>query len=64
MDVLTAETLRSDLIVLWSAQYRMAEVWAAVVCGTGLSMTVYGLVTWAEGRATPWASLDTRMGSR
>jgi ABC-type nitrate/sulfonate/bicarbonate transport system permease component len=60
VSALVAEWVAADhglgyLIVLWSTQYRMAEVWAAVIVGTALSMSVYGLMVLAERAATPWA---------
>jgi ABC-type nitrate/sulfonate/bicarbonate transport system permease component len=44
------------LIVFCSSQYRVAEVWAAVLIGTALSMALYALVAALEARATPWLS--------
>jgi ABC-type nitrate/sulfonate/bicarbonate transport system permease component len=60
VSAIVAEWVAADhglgyLIVLWSTQYRMAEVWAAVLLGTMLSMTLYGLVSLAERAAMPWA---------
>ena len=60
VSALVAEWVAADhglgyLIVLWSSQYRMPDVWAAVLVGTALSMAVYGLVVWCERVATPWA---------
>jgi NitT/TauT family transport system permease protein len=61
VSALVAEWVAADhglgyLIVLWSTQYRMAEVWAAVLTGTALSMAMYGLAVLAEWSATPWAA--------
>jgi ABC-type nitrate/sulfonate/bicarbonate transport system permease component len=42
------------LIVLYGSQYRMPQVWAAVLIGTAISMLVYGLVVLAEARVAPW----------
>jgi ABC-type nitrate/sulfonate/bicarbonate transport system permease component len=42
------------LIVFCSSQYRVAEVWAAVLIGTALSMALYALVAALEARMTPW----------
>jgi ABC-type nitrate/sulfonate/bicarbonate transport system permease component len=63
---LVAEWVSADhglgyLIVYWSAQYKMAEVWTAVITGTAMSMAMYGLATLAERAATPW--LVAREGS-
>lgn len=44
------------LIVLYGSQYRMPQVWAAVLIGTVVSMLVYGLVVLAEARVAPWLS--------
>ncbi len=42
------------LIVFCGSQYRVAEVWAAVLIGTGLSMALYVVVAGIERRSTPW----------
>jgi ABC-type nitrate/sulfonate/bicarbonate transport system permease component len=59
VSALVAEWVAADrglgfLVVLWSSQYKMAEVWAAVLTGTVLSMSLFGLAVLAERWATPW----------
>ncbi len=56
---IVAEWIAADrglghLIVLYGSQYRMPQVWAAVLIGTVVSMAVYGLVVLAEARLAPW----------
>ncbi|MCX5478213.1 ABC transporter permease [Kaistia geumhonensis] len=56
---IVAEWIAADrglghLIVLYGSQYRMPQVWAAVLIGTAISMIVYGAVVFAEGRLAPW----------
>ena len=58
---IVAEWIAADrglghLIVLYGSQYRMPQVWAAVLIGTVVSMAVYGLVVLAEARLAPWLS--------
>lgn len=48
------------LIVLYGSQYRMPQVWAAVLIGTAISMAVYGLVVFAEARVAPWLNRRKR----
>jgi ABC-type nitrate/sulfonate/bicarbonate transport system permease component len=42
------------LIVFDSSQYKIAEMWDAVILTALLSMVVYRLVVLAEQRTTPW----------
>jgi ABC-type nitrate/sulfonate/bicarbonate transport system permease component len=56
---IVAEWLASDrglghLIVLYGTMYRIPDVWAAALIGTGMSLCVYGAVVLAEWLATPW----------
>jgi ABC-type nitrate/sulfonate/bicarbonate transport system permease component len=62
---IVAEWIAADrglghLIVLYGSQYRMAQVWAVVLVGTLISMTVYGLVVLAESRVAPWLTSRKR----
>jgi ABC-type nitrate/sulfonate/bicarbonate transport system permease component len=50
------------IIVLASSQYRMAEVWCAVLLCTAASLCVYGLVCLAERQAMPWRAARTLPG--
>lgn len=62
---IVAEWIAADrglgyLIVLYGSQYRMPQVWAAVLIGTAVSMAVYGLVVLAEARLAPWLTSRSR----
>lgn len=62
---IVAEWIAADrglghLIVLYGSQYRMPQVWAAVLIGAAVSMAVYGLVVLAEARLAPWLTSRKR----
>jgi ABC-type nitrate/sulfonate/bicarbonate transport system permease component len=48
------------IIVFASSQYRMTEVWCAVLLCTAASLCVYGLVCLAERVAMPWRAARER----
>ncbi len=42
------------LIVLAGTMYRVAEIWAAIIVGSSISLSVFGLVVLAEHLTAPW----------